>query len=128
MRTVKHPERGERLEKFLNELNIKNIQLAQRLGLGTPAFISQLLNKKASVTLEMANRISEVYPRLNVNWLLHGKGPMLNDENYDVVEVAEPESSYGGDPFEALRKIIETQARQIQDHEERIRALEEGKE
>ena len=126
MRTIKHPERADRLESFLNELKIKNVELARRLELQTPAFISQLVNKKASITTDFAYRIANAYPKLNVNWLLHGNGTMFNDviqENVSADFIQEPTVEYGN-PLDILKMMLKEYERRLDEYGERIARLE----
>lgn len=114
--------KGIRLGQFLKSQSIKQITLADKIETDH-RFISQIINGYSNLTTDMAYRIATAYPKLNKDWLLFGNGEMLLPKPSDVTEgVSEPEITYGSsDPFEALKKIL-------QDHEARIRALEEGRE
>lgn len=122
---AKHPERADRLRYFFNRLSIKNVALASKLGI-KPAFISQLLHKHATVTTDVAIRISKVYPMLNVTWLLDGDGEMLLEK--EILEpglltgVLEPDAVYG--KGEGRLEYLERMVREL---DERVRRLE-GKE
>lgn len=115
-------QKGVRLSLFLKSQNIKQITLARKIDTDY-RFVSQIINGYSNLTSDMAYRIAAAYPKLNKDWLLFGDGEMLLPKPADKTEgVSEPEITYGSiDPFEALKKIL-------QDHEERIRALEEGRE
>lgn len=94
---TKYPERSERLKAFFNQLNLKNKDIASKLGI-KPAFISQLINKHATVTAAVAMRINVLYPILNVKWLLYGEGEMFLEKKEPepgiLTGVLEPEVEY----------------------------------
>ena len=125
MRT-KHPDRSERLREFFNRLRIKNKEMATKLGTN-PAYVSQLLNKHTTITADVAFRIHEFYPRLNMEWLLTGNGDMLDDNNKDPETQVNEESpgyknedSKSGGTLDALITLLE-------DYDRRITELEEWK-
>lgn len=122
---ARFPERSERLRDYFNRFKIKNIDAASKLGI-KPAFISQLLNKHATVTADVAVRIGRIYPELNISWLLDGEGQMVKSMERLADTVREPDASYTSDPLSALRRELdEMKARQVA-LEERVARLEGG--
>lgn len=117
MRTAKYPERADRLRLFLNQLKVKNVELAKRMGLKRSTYVLQLLNKNTTITAEAANRIAEAYPVLNTRWLLNGTGEMKVQQMALPDKLSEPDVLYSSDPLNGLRAILEK-------HEQRIAALE----
>lgn len=116
----KHPDRSERLRLFFNRMNIKNKDIASKLGI-KPAFISQLLNKHSTVTADVAMRIESVYPTLNVKWLINSEGDMLKgregapEDTPAAPLVEEPEAGYDLKSREGilegvLRRVSELEA------------------
>lgn len=118
MKKGKFPDRAERLRLFFNHFSIRNVDAAKRLGLSRSAFISQLLNKDATITTDVAIRMGKAYPALDVDWLLHGEGEMLKSEKPAGNEVNEPALPYRPEsPIEHLGMLLD-------DYKQRIIALE----
>lgn len=65
----------ERLRRFINYLNISVSQFEQSVGVGN-AFVKNTNNRMRKSS---KNLISQRYPQLNIDWLMRGKGQMLND-------------------------------------------------
>lgn len=65
----------ERLIEFLAYLGIGQAKFEKKVGLSR-GFVNKL---KENTTLETIDKISLVYPELNINWLKKGVGMMLND-------------------------------------------------
>lgn len=130
MRTAKHPERADRLLQFLKEFKIKNVELSKRMGLAKATYISQLLNKRTTVTADAANRIAAAYPVLNVNWLLFGKGEMKlsdNDPASAARNATETEHNESEEPLDGLKRMLQDYGRRIMHLEEEMRLLKEGR-
>lgn len=67
----------ERLYQFINYLDISVSQFEQNIGVGN-AFVSSTNSRMKNSS---KNLISSRYPELNIDWLIKGKGKMLNTEN-----------------------------------------------
>jgi phage repressor protein C with HTH and peptisase S24 domain len=63
----------ERLMKFINSLHISNAEFERKCGLGT-GVVNKFSNKTRSATYD---RITAIYPQLNIEWLRTGSGNML---------------------------------------------------
>ena len=61
-----HP--GEHLEEFLEDLEITHDQFAKALGV-TPYRVSQIMNRRAPVTAEMAMRIGRAFRQSAEFWM-----------------------------------------------------------
>lgn len=70
LRTVK-----ERLKEFISQKKLSNKEFEAKAGLGN-GFVSG--GKGEFIREESLKKISEVFPDLNVEWLKHGVGSMLN--------------------------------------------------
>ena len=64
--TFIHP--GEHLEEFLEDLEITQHQFAEALGV-TPYRVSQIMNRRAPITAEMALRIGRVFGQSAELWM-----------------------------------------------------------
>ena len=61
-----HP--GEHLEEFLEDLDLTHAQFAEVLGV-TPYRVSQIMNRRAPVTAEMALRIGRAFRQSAKLWM-----------------------------------------------------------
>lgn len=71
----------ERLIKFIEYLDISISQFEQRAKLAN-GFVS---NTNARMRNSSKNLISTQFPELNMEWLIRGKGEMLNKEEDDII-------------------------------------------
>jgi len=69
----------KRLTQFLKHLGIGQEKFAKKVGL-SKGYVN---NIKDNITLNTVNKILQIYPQLNENWLLTGEGEMLK-ENYCI--------------------------------------------
>ena len=77
-----------RLSEFLKAKNIRQKELADIFGITRQA-VGHYVKGRAKLSLEFFIVLIEKYPDLNANWLLTGKGNMLNsnklyDEKHDI--------------------------------------------
>ena len=61
-----HP--GEHLEEFLEDLEITQLQFAKAIGV-TPYRVSQIMNRRAPITAEMALRIGKAFGQSAEFWM-----------------------------------------------------------
>lgn len=66
----------ERLKQFIDYKGISVSGFEKSIGMSNASFAKSLKNKKAIGTDKLEN-ILKIYPEINPNWLLHGKGSML---------------------------------------------------
>lgn len=66
----------ERLLEFLSYLNVGQTVFEKKVGISN----GYINNLKGSIGPAIINKISDVYPELNSEWLLNGKGEMLKPE------------------------------------------------
>ncbi|MBF0214206.1 MAG: helix-turn-helix transcriptional regulator [Magnetococcales bacterium] len=69
---------GGRLFRFRRAFNLKQSELASLVGASTST-ISEVEADKRSPSYEIIAGIAENYPTLNAEWMLTGRGKMLND-------------------------------------------------
>lgn len=87
-------ERANRLKLILKHLEIKGKTFAKAIGI-SQGMISNLLNGKRSITLELVDKITSRYTQINPAWLLFEYGTMLKTEEQDQNRlVSEPQATY----------------------------------
>lgn len=69
----------DRLLEFLKYLNIGQGAFEKKVGISN-GYISKI---KESIGSNHINKISSIYPELNITWLLNGEGEMLNTSSGD---------------------------------------------
>lgn len=87
METIK-----ERLQHFLKEERISASEFARRMNL-SPAYLASM---RKSMPMEKVERLVQVFPQLNREWLLHGEGTMYRE---DLAEK-------GIDPYRLDRNLV----------------------
>lgn len=117
---------GDRLDIFIKSLGITQKEFAKNV-ITSDIFISQIINGHSNLTVKMAYRIAEAYPRLNKEWLLKGEEPMLLPDPANISMVREPQASYtagSGSPLAELNNYLQNFEDRIQRLEERVQQLE----
>jgi transcriptional regulator with XRE-family HTH domain len=77
------------IERILEILKIKNLspaQFADLIGVQRSS-ISHLISGRNKPSLEFIQRILKTFPEINTDWMLSGKGAVMNNENYLNEEV-----------------------------------------
>lgn len=69
--------------------------LGVKMGYSNPSAFSQVINGKTSEPKLFANKLANLYPSLNLNWLLTGEGSMILGEENAVQQKQEPTESKG---------------------------------
>ncbi len=69
---------NKRLQQFLAAENISQSQFADRIGVGR-ASISHILAGRNKPGYEFMENLAREYPRLNLDWLVLGKGKMYKN-------------------------------------------------
>ena len=72
-------ERGARLEAFINAKLMNKSDFARALNLSS-GMVSFYCNGTHAFTGRLINSIAELYPELNLDWLFHGRGPMISQD------------------------------------------------
>jgi transcriptional regulator with XRE-family HTH domain len=72
----------DRIIEFLNNENISSANFAQEIGV-QPSGISHIISGRNKPSLDFIIKMLNRYPKLSTEWLLFGKGKMLN-ENIEV--------------------------------------------
>lgn len=66
----------ERLQQFLKSEGISASEFARKMGL-SPAYLPSM---RKSMPVEKVERLTEIFPQINRDWLLYGEGNMYRDE------------------------------------------------
>ena len=77
------------IERILEILKIKNLspaQFADLIGVQRSS-ISHLISGRNKPSLEFIQKILKTFPEINTDWMLSGKGSVMNEENYINEEV-----------------------------------------
>ena len=68
---------SQRIELFLKHKGLKKNSLAKSLGYKNGTVFYHINSSRNGISADLAKRIAEVYPEVNQNWFLTGKGKML---------------------------------------------------
>jgi|SRR5690606_36546052 len=117
----------ERVKEFLNNQNI-TISVFEKSINASNGYVNSI---SKSIGIDKINIILEKYPNLNIEWLLTGKGEMLKKPETSNI-VSEPQTSYEKKSNEneiiaMQKKLLESQAREIELLHEKIERLEDIK-
>ncbi len=100
-----------RLKKLIKTLQLNQSLFAKSLGMTQPN-ISRMVSGDGKISLEVLNRITDIYKNINLHWLLTGEGTMFTH----VI------------PTEPMREVNETPVYKgkgrLEDLEERVERLE----
>lgn len=112
--------RGMRLKEFAETYKLKQKALAQRLDV-SPGFISRIMTGQEDFTGKLILNLSEMFPLLNLNWLIRGDGPMLLARQEQIL-VQEPEVVYRPMPktVQDFRRYFEAYERRLQELESEV--------
>lgn len=83
----------DRLLEFIKYRGLNNRQFEQMCGLGN-GFVSKI---GATIRIDKIDLISKTYPDLNIDWLQHERGTMLNSDNYSTDNKAAQDETVIGD-------------------------------
>ena len=114
-------EQGQRLKQFTKAKRMTQVALSQKLSV-TPGFVSNMINGKEPITRKIYSKLNNLYPLLNMNWLMKGEGEMFLSEI--PIQVNEIEQSYdrttNGNPEKPLHDLTNL----LQYYNDRIENLE----
>lgn len=100
----------QRLIKFIKFKSLSQAKFEKAIGVSN-GFVN---NISKSIGVEKAQRISNIYPELNIGWLLTGEGEMLKEEESTIDE-----------EIQRLEKLIEAQSEAIRSQKLLIAMLQE---
>ena len=95
---------SERLKELFDYKGVRVSSIEKELDLSNDS-IGKHIRNKSNVGSDIVIKIAGIYPDINLNWLLLGKGEMLNvqkkyeqEENLPLV-LEEPETYHPADPW-----------------------------
>lgn len=71
---------NERLIYFVDFLGVKRYKFSKETGISESVLLN-IYKGKNKPSVDLLNKIVVRYPVLNINWILTGKGSMLNDDS-----------------------------------------------
>ncbi len=109
---------GIRLKKVLDHHGITAYKLGKDIEYSNAA-IGNMLAGKSNPSFDFVVRIMELYPMLNGNWLILGRGDMFIDPSIKPKNYA----SYPPDLLEAKNQVIKLLNENMEMKDEKIRLL-----
>lgn len=104
----------ERIIKFIEVKGISKRGFAASINKSN-SYVNNIIS---TVSVDVIADIKNIYPDLNINWLLTGEGEMLND-----TQPAKSETTPSADLVAYLEKTIKDQTKEIGDLKEEIGRL-----
>ncbi len=103
-----------RLEQLLDHLNVKPVELAEKMGVQRTSF-NHLLSGRNKPGFEFMVRLHACYPTVNLNWLVSGYGSMTDiyDQKFSTIEKYVSESESEGDLFSNIFNSGKTETQTI---------------
>lgn len=83
----------ERFFHYLESKNLRHTPVEKELGLSN-GYLGKMKSRKASIGSDIIEKIVSFFPDLNINWLVTGKGDMLNDEKSGSDTNAKPHTKH----------------------------------
>lgn len=109
----------ERIKEYIDYKGISIRAFEISCGFSNGSFASQLKNNK-TIGVDKLENILNIYSEINANWILTGKGKMLNFELQNILQ--EPKLEYNFS--ENTNELIETQRQLLKMKDEKIAFLE----
>jgi len=82
----------ERLQQFIQMENLTSAKLADNMGIQRGG-LSHLLSGRNKPSFDFITRLLELYPDLNFDWLLLGKGKPFKNDNHQSDSKPDPQTS-----------------------------------
>lgn len=116
----------DRINKLIEIEDITVSKLETIIG-ASKNVLHKPLKNKTDIQTKWIIKISENYPRYNLNWLLTGQGEMLINRIKENQIVSEPEAVYKiHNKGDRLLRMIESQQRTIESQQRTIENLTKG--
>ena len=95
----------ERLKNWMESEGLKPSALADTIGVNR-ATISHILSGRNKPSIDFFEKLLNIYPNINTNWLISGIGYMKNDNNekqvFSIKKVDKVVVFYNDNSFEQL--------------------------
>ena len=122
---------ASRFEYVLKSLKVKKLTLAQKLEVSHTT-IANIINESNSPSVDKIAKISTMYPQINIDWLITGRGSMYLSEtqtgNPNVEEATETYSTAMTnlrEEIQYLKELNTTLSKMNKLYEEKINQLEQ---
>ncbi len=76
---------GERFRLIVSHERLNLSSFAREIGF-TPAGLNNIANNKNTASWDLLVRIAERFPHINMNWLVSGRGDMLNPKEGEITK------------------------------------------
>ena len=77
---------SQRLDLYRQSINLTISQMADMAGIPRPTLWQFLNGRNKTLRDDMAAKIHDTFPALNIMWLMFGEGPMALDQNIKISE------------------------------------------
>jgi len=104
--------KGQRLKKYLSSINMTNVELADKLGLGTGAAVGNWTNNRQEIPADKIIMILILFRELNADWFINNRGQMIANQMDTSNEPQPPYHTECKNPLCKLR--IESLEREIE--------------
>lgn len=115
---------GKRLKLYLIERNLSQEEVASLSGISKQT-ISNIIKGKNAPSGEVLTKIANEYTDLNLNWLMTGKGKMMNTGSPEELPRTKPQEENMQALLKLKENIIESQKEHISDLKETIKLQKE---
>lgn len=85
----------DRIRFLMEDQHLTQQSFAQQLGIA-PATLCNIFNDRTKPTLNIVDAIKKKFPRVNLDWLLCGSGPVYINNEKDATPETSPSSEEGG--------------------------------
>ena len=77
-------------------------ELGQKMGYNNPSAFSQVINGKTQEPKLFTQKLKDLVPNLNLEWLENGTGTMFGDENEEIQQTANKQAQTKGDSLKSV--------------------------
>ncbi len=106
---MKKTNDSDRLNLILSELKISKNALSKALGYTNNVGLTNISKGMYGFSSEMASRLVKLHPAFNYDWILEGKGEMLNEKSVEKISIQQ-QSSQLEINFDALVQVSQQNA------------------
>lgn len=133
---------NQRVADLIKALGLNGNQFASKLGMEKPSTIYAILKDQYKTSLDVLEAIAKSFPQVSRDWLLTGEGPMfrqvadalterkiIDDHPYvqRLKKELELERNLASTKLEQKEEDLETLKLKLQEAEEKMKALRQGK-
>lgn len=119
----------ERIEMIINSLGMNKNSFAKRIGVSNTAIENIVGRRQSKPGFEILSRVVESFENINPEWLLTGKGEMLNgrtsDEHNSIVMTTLKNKPVYKAQFSELEEQVKNKEKEIEMLRELLKSKEE---